>query len=44
MTHYPLLTNGIYANSTSLTGTYKVHAYLSGHEHQTQAFVDHGTH
>jgi tartrate-resistant acid phosphatase type 5 len=53
-THYPMLTVGVYATSGTvsrlrdkilpLIERYKVHAYLSGHEHQMQAFERLGTH
>ena len=54
LTHYPLLTVGIYANSSTvarlrsqivpLIDRYGVHAYISGHEHQMQAFEFAGVH
>ena len=53
-THYPMLTVGVYASSGTvsrlrdkilpLIEKYKLHAYLSGHEHQMQAFERLGTH
>lgn len=54
LTHYPLLTVGVYANSGSVTRLrsrilplierYSVHAYISGHEHQSQVFEKNGAH
>ena len=54
LTHYPLLTVGIYARSATvdrlkarimpLIERYGVHAYISGHEHQMQALELNGVH
>jgi hypothetical protein len=54
LTHYPLLTVGVYVDSETvaalrsillpLIDQYDVHAYLSGHEHQMQVFEHRGTH
>jgi hypothetical protein len=53
-THYPMLTVGVYASSGTVSSLrtkilpliekYQVHAYISGHEHQMQAFERLGTH
>lgn len=52
--HYPVMSVGIYAHSGTTKRTYsllipmmkkfKVDAYISGHEHQMQAFVHEGVH
>jgi hypothetical protein len=52
--HYPVYSSGQYADSESceanrnhvkpLLTKYKVGLYLSGHEHQMQALVEHGVH